>query len=381
MQHRMAAYTLKPSKACTARPNQDYWQTSSLKTFEQTRIQTEQTGTRTLETWHTASTIHFGCWQLRSKIYWQRTCQSSQMSYGRTLHTHLWLNWETLHWHHIRLELLEMPGSLVDAKIRDESVKIIPTHCQKMSICTIPVRPNSVQSQNTIRNAGIESTLTQWQGQMIHPADLRQILIPGQSSIQHSPSLDQCHHIPIIQTNRGHNAANPPTPQLPSHPRRCLILLAHEQYGISCPQQCQLLKQAQITQQSWQTLHSLQQHNGTTKQWGGTQHCSHHQNCHVISHQSGTGRTVHHGAWGIVHQNHTWRISTQAATNAPTNQQCNGRHHHQWQNTTTKKQGNGHEVPLAKRLQMPTTILNLLATWKIESCRLLDKAPFRIPSS
>jgi hypothetical protein len=43
-------------------------------------------------------------------------------------------------------------------------------------------------------------------------------------------------------------------------------------------------------------------------------------------------------------------------------------------------QGNGYEVPLAKRLQMPTTILNLLATWQIKLRGLLDKASSRITS-
>jgi hypothetical protein len=37
-------------------------------------------------------------------------------------------------------------------------------------------------------------------------------------------------------------------------------------------------------------------------------------------------------------------------------------------------QGNGDEVPLAKRSRMPTTILNLLATWQIKLRGLLDKA-------
>ncbi len=56
--------------------------------------------------------------------------------------------------------------------------------------------------------------------------------------------------------------------------------------------------------------------------------------CHVIGHQSGTSGIVHHGAQGCLHQDHTQRIRTKATTNAATNQQCNGRRCHQWQNTT-----------------------------------------------
>jgi hypothetical protein len=87
------------------------------------------------------------------------------------------------------------------------------------------------------------------------------------------------------------------------------------------------------------------------------------------------------GAQGSVHQDHTRQIRTQAMANAPTNRQCNGRRRHQWQSTTKKNQDNGHEVPLAKRLPIQPTISNLLATWKIELCKLLDKASSRITSS
>jgi hypothetical protein len=78
------------------------------------------------------------CWQLWSKIPWWGTCQSSQTSSGRTLQTHLWLNGYTLHWHYIRLELLNTSGSFVNAKIRDKRIKTIPTHCQKQQYAPYP---------------------------------------------------------------------------------------------------------------------------------------------------------------------------------------------------------------------------------------------------
>ena len=47
----------------------------------------------------------------------------------------------TLHWHHIRLELLETPCPFVNTKIHDKSIKTIPTHYQKTSVCTYPCAP------------------------------------------------------------------------------------------------------------------------------------------------------------------------------------------------------------------------------------------------
>ena len=49
--------------------------------------------------------------------------------------------------------------------------------------------------------------------------------------------------------------------------------------------------------------------------------------------------------------------------------------------TTQTHNGNGHEVSLAQRSRMPTTISNLLATRQIKVRGLLDKAPPRITSS
>ncbi len=43
----------------------------------------------------------------------------------------------------------------------------------------------------------------------------------------------------------------------------------------------------------------------TTKQWRSIKHCTHHQERHVISHQSRTCGTIHHGARSGIHQNHT----------------------------------------------------------------------------
>ncbi len=47
---------------------------------------------------------------------------------------------------------------------------------KKTSICTVPMRPNSVWHQEAIRNAGIKSTIIRGQGQTIHPTGMRQML-------------------------------------------------------------------------------------------------------------------------------------------------------------------------------------------------------------
>ncbi len=180
----------------------------------------------------------------------------SQNSIGRTLQTHLQPDGNKIHWHYIRLGLQEMPGTLVNAKLCEESSKTISTHCQHTTI-TIPERPDPVQCKETIRNTRIKSTFVRRQGQTIHPTGMQKIPIPRQSSGQHPPLPNQRHCCAIIQADRGHNATDPPTPRLSCQTGRSHTLLPWERYGISSPQQCQLFKQVQGTQPSWWTLLSL----------------------------------------------------------------------------------------------------------------------------
>ena len=109
---------------------------------------------------------------------------------------------------------LQTPSPLfVNAKIRGKSIKTIPTHCQKTLIYTVPVHPNSVWSQKTIRNAGIKSTPFRQQGQTIHPTGMRQIHIPWQSSGQHpsfsqsAPSHPNHPNLPKIQCSKPSNSS------------------------------------------------------------------------------------------------------------------------------------------------------------------------------
>ena len=53
--------------------------------------------------------------------------------------------------------------------------------------------------------------------------------------------------------------------------------------------------------------------------WSSTKHCAHHQEHHVISHQSRTCRTLHNGARSSIHQNHTWKIRAQTTPHATPN--------------------------------------------------------------
>jgi hypothetical protein len=150
-----------------------------------------------------------------------------------------------------------MPGTLVNAKLREESSKTISTHCQQMTICTIPERPDPVRHKETIGNTRIKSTFVRQQGQTIHPTGMQKISIPWQSSGQHPPLPNQCHRCAIIQADHGHNATDPPTPRLSCHTGRSRTLLPCKRYGISSPQQCQLFKRAQGMQPSRWTLLSL----------------------------------------------------------------------------------------------------------------------------
>ncbi len=86
-------------------------------------------------------TIHIDCWQLWSKIRWWGTCQSSQTGSGQTLQTHLWLDGNRIHQHYIRLELHKPSGTFVNAKLRDKSIKTIPTHPQKHQYAPYPCIP------------------------------------------------------------------------------------------------------------------------------------------------------------------------------------------------------------------------------------------------
>ena len=66
----------------------------------------------------------------------------AQTGTGSTLQTHLRLDGITIHHYHIGLGLHKTPGKFIDAKIHDNSIVTIPTHCQKASICIVPEHPN-----------------------------------------------------------------------------------------------------------------------------------------------------------------------------------------------------------------------------------------------
>eukprot|EP00804_Cyclotella_cryptica_P002338 CCRYP_004053-RI/>CCRYP_004053-RI protein AED:0.50 eAED:0.38 QI:0/-1/0/1/-1/1/1/0/247 len=103
---------------------------------------------------------------------------------------------------------------------------------------------------------------------------------------------------------------------------------------------------------------------------------------HIIKHvmASATGRIgglIHRCERSRLHPHHTRGTRTQATSYSTTNGQLHGRRCLQWKNPTQTNQGNGHAFPLAQRSQMSRTIPHLLATGKIELCRLLDKTSSR----
>ena len=149
------------------------------KTFEQTRLQTKQIGTRSLETRHTINTIHIGCGQLWwCEIRWRGTRPASQNHTRGTLRTHLRLDRDTIHWDHIGLGLQKTTSAFINAKLREESLETIPTHRWQTTAFTLSERTNSIWRQEAIRNTGIDCTFARRQGQMLHSTSMRQILIP-----------------------------------------------------------------------------------------------------------------------------------------------------------------------------------------------------------
>jgi hypothetical protein len=147
-----------------------------------------------------------------------------------------------IHWDHIGLGLQKTTGAFVNAKLREESLETIPTHCRQPTALTLSEHTNSIWRQEAIRNAGIDCTFARQQGQTLHSTSMRQTLIPWQSSGQHPTLPKQCHCIPIVKTNHRYNAANTSTPQLSSHTGGCSTLLSRQRYGISSTQQRELLE-------------------------------------------------------------------------------------------------------------------------------------------
>ncbi len=150
--------------------------------IEQTRLPTKQIGTRSLETRHTANTIHIGCGQLWGEIRWGGTRPASQKHTRGILKTHMQLDRNTIHRDHIGLGLQKTTGAFVDAKLREESLETIPTHCWQTAALTLSERTNSIWRQEAIRNAGINCTIARQQGQMLHSTSMQQTLILWQRS-------------------------------------------------------------------------------------------------------------------------------------------------------------------------------------------------------
>ncbi len=196
--------------------------------IEQTWLPTKQIGTRSLETQHRANTIHIGRGQLWGEIRWQGTHPASQKHTQGTLQTHMRLDRNRTHRDHIGLGLQKTTGEFVDAKLREESLEIIPTHCRQTTALTLSEHTNSIWCQEAIRNAGLDCTFARRQGHTLHSTSMRQTLIPWQSSGQHPTLPDQRHHIPIIKTDHRYDAANTSTLQLSSHTGGCSTLLSRQ---------------------------------------------------------------------------------------------------------------------------------------------------------
>ncbi len=136
----------------------------------------------------------------------------------------------------------KMTGVFVDAKLHEESLEMIPTHCWQTTALTLSEHTNSIWCQEAIRNAGIDCTFARRQGQTLHSTSMRQTLIPWQSSGQCPTLPDQCYCIPIVKTDHRYDAANTSTPRLSNHTGGSSTLLSRQRYGISSTQQRELLE-------------------------------------------------------------------------------------------------------------------------------------------
>jgi len=75
-----------------------------------------------------------------------------------TLQTHLRLDRNTIHWDHIVLGLQNRTSAFINAKLREESLETIPTHCRQTTAFTLSEHTNSIWRQETIGDTGIDCT-------------------------------------------------------------------------------------------------------------------------------------------------------------------------------------------------------------------------------
>ncbi len=200
-----------------------------------------------------------------------------------------------IHWHYIRLELHKPPGTTVNAKLRDKSIKTIPTHCQKMSICTIPMVPIQYGSKKEYamqesKAPSLDNKAKRFIQQVcgkflfLGKAVDSTLLYPISAIASQSskPTEDT-----MWQTLQLLDYLATQEDAVLSYHASIMVLAVHSNASyLSKPKTC-----------SRAGGHFFLSSNTTVppKQLRSTQHCTHNQKRHVISHQSGTGRTLHHG--------------------------------------------------------------------------------------
>ena len=243
----------------------------------------------------------------------------------------MWFEGNTLHWHYISLELLKMPGPLVNANIvRDKSNKTISTHCQQTSICTVHVHPNSVWSQKTILNAASKAPLLDDKAKQFIQQVCSKLLFLGRAvnstllcpistitSQSSKPTMDM-----MRQTLQLLDYLAMQEDVVLSYHARNMVLAVHSNASYLSKPEARSRAKGHFFLSSDTTVPPNN---------GAALNIAHIiKNIMSLAPGVGTSRTVHHGTHGSVHQDHTQQIRTQATANASTNQQCNGRHCHQW---------------------------------------------------
>ncbi len=188
------------------------------------------------------------------------------------------LDRHTIHRDNIGLGLQKTPGLLINAKLRAESFKTIPTQCRQTTACTISECTNPKWCQETIHNARIESTSIRQKNKRFIQQVCGKFLFLGRAI----DSTLLCLISAIAsQSSKPTEGTMRQTLQLLNH-------LAMQEDAIlsylSSTQQRQLLKQAKSRKPGGRALLPFKRYHCPTKQLEDTEHSTYHKERYAISH-------------------------------------------------------------------------------------------------
>ena len=152
----MYQYTSLRTQECMDFLSPDCWPISCWKN-NQTNIVIVRA--RPVETWLAPSAVHTNsCW-FWGQACWQRACIAFESNSGRKLHHCHQVGRQAIHWYHIRLGLQATTGPSANAKLCGKGTETIQTWIERKTRCNLSLGTGQVWSQETICNAGIDSTI------------------------------------------------------------------------------------------------------------------------------------------------------------------------------------------------------------------------------